>query len=138
MPACLSGDIVSLRDDSGKDKTLSDQRLWYLLVKHVKDLGRLTVVLDALDECGEVEVLLGRLIPLLQSSCNKVFVVSRREGKIILALEEYPSIIIGHEDIECDIHSYVTAEIGRVPMFRGKSIQQRNLPKLLYRSVTSP
>lgn len=124
-PASLSADILLMRDGSGKDRALSDQRLWDLAVKHARNLANLTIVLDALDECDDVDVLIERLKTLLQCCCAKVFVVSRREENITLALEDYPTIIIGQEDIEADICSYVTAEVGRIPRFRGKSIQQR-------------
>ncbi len=103
FPAKLSTDIASLRDDSGKDKALSDQRLWDLFVKHAKDLDKLTIVLDALDECDGVDVLLGRMIPLLRSCRARTFVVSRKEENIALALEGYPYIVIAPKDIETDI-----------------------------------
>lgn len=130
FPASLCADIISLRDSSGKDKALSDQRLWDLFVKHAKDLPNLIIVLDALDECDGVDVLLGRMKSLLQCCCAKIFVVSRKEEKIALALEDHPHIVISHEDVEADIRSYVTVEIEKIPRFRGKSIQQRMISAL--------
>lgn len=130
FPANLSADVVSLRNSSGKDKAPSDQGLWDLLVKHVKSLANLTIVLDALIECDEVDILLGRMIPLLQCCRANILVISRTEENITLALEEYPSIIIGHKDIEADIHSCITAEFERSRRFRGKSIQQRMISAL--------
>ena len=125
FPARLSADIVSLKDDSGKDNALSDQRLWNLLVKHAKDTADLTIVLDALDECDGVDVLLGRMILLLQCCPPKIFVVSRKEENIARVLEDYPNIVITHDDIEADIHSYIVAEIGNISRFRGRPVQQR-------------
>ena len=130
FPANLCADIVSLRDGSGKDKALSDQRLWDLFVKHAKNLNNLTIVLDALDECDGVDLLLGRMIPLLRCCRARTFFVSRKEEEIALVLEEYPHIVITNDDIETDIHSYVTAEILRIPRFRGKSVQQRMISAL--------
>ncbi len=124
FPASLSADIVSLRDGSGKNKALSDQRLWDLFVKHAKDVANLIIVLDALDECDGVDILLGRMISLLQC-CAKIFVVSRKEENIALALEGHPHIVISHEDVEADIRSYIAVEIEKIPRFRGKSVQQR-------------
>lgn len=125
FPDRLSAEIVSLKDDSGKDNALSDQRLWDLFVKHAKDTADLTIVLDALDECDGVDVLLRRMILLLQCCPAKIFVVGRKEETIARALEDYPNIVITHENIEADIHSYVVAEIGKIPRFQGKSVQQR-------------
>ena len=126
----LSAPLVSLKDDSGKDNALSDQRLWDLFVKHATDTADLTIVLDALDECDGVDILLGRMILLLQCSRVKLFFVSRKEENIFRALEDYPNIVITHQDIEADIHSYIVAEIGKIPRFRGRSVQQRIISAL--------
>ena len=125
FPSTLSEDIAFLRDNSGKDRALNDQRLWELFVKHVQDKPNLTIVLDALDECNDADILLRRIFTLLNYCPARVLVVSRREENITLMLEQYPSYFIGQEDIGADIHSYVTAEVGKIPRFRGKSIQHK-------------
>ena len=68
-PASLCADILSLRDGGGKDKALSDQRLWDLFVKRARDFKNLTIVLDALDVCDGVRVLLRRMIAFLDCCC---------------------------------------------------------------------
>ena len=130
FPTSLCADIVSLRDESGKEKALSDQRLWDLFVKHATDMENLTIVLDGLDECGDVDLLLQRMISFLERCNARILVVSRREENITLALERYPCVDIGHGDVEADIHSYVTAEIGKIPRFPGKSVQRRMISAL--------
>lgn len=125
FPAKLSTDICFLRDNSGKEQALSDQRLWDLFVKHAKHLTGLVIILDALDECDDVDMLFRRIVPLLRCSYAKIFIASRREENIALVLEDFPRVIIGHEDIEADIRSYVTAEIEKMPRFRGNSVQRR-------------
>ena len=130
MPASLRADIGSLRDESGKEKALSDQRLWDLFVKHATKLENLTIILDALDECDDVDLLLRRVIPFLERCNARALVVSRREEIITLALEHYPHIFIGQDDVKADICSYVTAEIGKIPRFQGKPVQQRMINAL--------
>ena len=130
FPARLASDIISLRDGSGKDHALSDQRLWDLFVKHAKEIADLVIVLDALDECDGVDVLVRRLKILLRVSRVKIFVVSRREEEIAIELENYPHIFIDHQCNKTDIHSYVTASIEEIPRFRGKSVQQRMISAL--------
>ena len=129
-PANLCADILSLRDGGGKDKALSDQRLWELFVKRARDLKNLTIVLDALDECDGVEVLLRRMIAFLDCYCAKIILVSRREENIALVLEVYPHIVITHGDIEADIRSYVKAEIEKIPRFHGKPLQPKMINSL--------
>lgn len=130
FPASLCTDIVSLRDESGKEKALSDQRLWDLFLKHAKNMPNLTIVLDALDECDEIDVFLGRVLSLLQCCPAKVLVVSRKEENIALALTNHPHIAISEEDVEDDIRSYVTAEIENIPRFQGKPVQRRMITAL--------
>ena len=130
FPTTLSTEIVALRDNSGKERALSEQGLWDLFVKHTKELTNLIIVLDALDECNGVDVLVRRLSSLLQCCRAKILVASRKEENIALALADYPQIVICHEDVEADIHSYVTAEIMEIPRFRGKSVQHRMIDAL--------
>ena len=129
-PANLYADILSLRDGGGKDKALSDQGLWELFVKHARTMNNLTIVLDALDECDGVGVLLRRLIDILNCCHVKIFLVSRREESIAPVLEVYPHIVITHGDIEADINSYAKAEIAKVPRFRGKPIEKEMVSAL--------
>ena len=130
FPATLTTEIVALRDNSGKERALSEQGLWDLFVKHTKELTNIIIVLDALDECNGVDVLLRRLSSLLRCCCARIFVASRKEENVALALAGYPQIVICHEDVEADIHSYVTAEINEIPRFRGKSVQHRMIDAL--------
>lgn len=78
-PASLCADVLSLRDGGGKDKDLSDQGLWELSVKHARDMNNLTIILDALDECDGVGVLLRRMVAFLNCCRAKMFLVSQRE-----------------------------------------------------------
>ena len=130
FPANLSTEIIALRDNSGKERALSEQGLWNLFIKHTKKLTNLIIVLDALDECNGVDVLLRRLSSLLQCCRARMFVSSRKEENIALALAGYPQIVICHEDVEADIRSYVTSEINKIPRFRGKSVQHRMIDAL--------
>ena len=129
-PAGLCADILLLRDGGGKDKALSDQGLWELFVKHARDMNNLTIILDALDECDGVGVLLRRMVAFLNCSRAKILLVSRREESIALVLEVYPHIVITDGDIEADIHSYVKSEITRIPRFHGKPLQRKMINAL--------
>ena len=129
-PATLCADILSLKDSGGKDKALNDRGLWELFVRHARDIDNLTIILDALDECVGVEILLRRMIAFLDCCRAKIFLVSRKEENIVLLLEVYPHIVITHEDIQADIHSYIKAEISRIPRFRGKPVQRKMISAL--------
>ena len=130
FPASLCADIVSLRDESGKEYALSDQRLWDLFVKHATDLGNLTIILDALDECDDVDLLLRRMKPFLKQCNARVLVVSRKEEIITLALEDYPRVNIEPGDVDADIRHYVRTEIDKIPRFQGKSVRHRMITAL--------
>ena len=130
FPTTLAEELMLLRDNSGKEKALSEQGLWDLFVKHAKGLDSFIIVLDALDECNDVDWLLRHLVLLLQCCHAKIFIVSRREKNIALVLGGYPHLVIGHEDIDADIRSYITAEIERIPRFQGRPVQQRMIHAL--------
>lgn len=99
-------------------------------MKHVKNIPKVTIVLDALDECDEADMFLERMLRLLESCRAKIFAASRGEKSITLALEGYPSLIIVQEDVSADIHSYIVSEIGKTPRFRGRPIQHRMINAL--------
>ena len=130
FPASLCADIVSLRDESGKEYALSDQRLWDLFVKHATDLENLTIVVDALDECKDVGLLLRRMKSFLEQCNARILVVSRKEGIITLALEDYPRVNIEPGDVDADICHYVRTEIKKIPRFQGKPVQYRMITAL--------
>lgn len=128
----LSNDLASLKDNSGKDCMLSDERAWEMFLKHAGKTSGMTVVLDALDECRlwDIGELLDRLCLLANMFEIRVIVTSRREEKIFVKLESWPCIQIQQQDVDDDIRCFVTAKVGNITRFNSKPLQDRIIRKL--------
>lgn len=122
----LRDDLASLADDSGKDRMLNDERAWKIFVKHTKNVSRLIIVLDALDECElyDIENLLDRVCDLAEVFGVWVIVTSRREDNIHDRLKIYPCINIQQEDVNADIDRYVNAKVGKITTLNPSLRQQ--------------
>ena len=130
LPSVLTDDIIASKDASGKDRCLNHERLWEMLERHVKYIPNLSIVLDALDECDDIDILLARLLPLLQCSQIRLLFFSRREKNISLTLGSYPTLTVTQEDVEADILAYINAEVQNISRFRGKPVQERIITAL--------
>ena len=129
----LSDDLASLKDDSGKDRMLSTGGAWELFQKHAKKTPGLILVLDALDECEDIDELLSRIHILTREFDIRVVVTSRKEEKIRVQLEEYACIQIQPEDIHTDIECFATEKIRKLTRFNSGSLQQRIIDTLTSR-----
>lgn len=123
----LNDDLASLKEDSGKDVMLSDERAWNLFLKHARKLSGMIVVLDALDECklGDTDELLDRLCSLVRMFEVRVIVTSRREERIRDKLESWPCISIQQQDVDADIKSFVIAKIGNIARLNSGLLRDR-------------
>ncbi len=109
----LKDDLLALKDDSGKDRFLSDERAWEMFLKHIKKAPGLIIVLDALDECRsyDIDKLLDRICQLAEI---RVFVTSRREDIIYKKLKIYSCINIQQEDVDADITCFANAKVEKI------------------------
>lgn len=66
-------------------------------------------MVDALDECSDVEGLLPFITKI--SKYMRVLVTSRDEKSIRLALEDFPTVRMDVETVETDIRTFVEAKV---------------------------
>lgn len=128
-------DILSLKEDSGQDRMLSDKRAWQLFSKHAKKMSEMTIVLDALDECklGDIDELLNGLCLLVRELDIRVIATSRREDRIQDKLNFWPCIQIQKHDLDSDIERFVVAKIGNIARLNSGSLRDRIVRTLLSR-----
>lgn len=109
----LNHDLIVLKENSGKDSMLSDERAWEMFMKYAGRLPGMTVVLDALDECklSDIDELLDRLCLVARTMEVRVIVTSRREENIRERLQWWPCIPIQQEDVDSDIQNFVNAKV---------------------------
>lgn len=123
----LHHDLGLLKDESGKESMLSDERAWQLFLKHARKTSGMTVVLDALDECNldDTDELLNRLCSLIRVSKVRVIATSRREENILDKLKSWPCISIQRQDVNTDIQSFVTAKIENMTRLKSRPLRDR-------------
>ena len=87
----------------------SNADLASLFIELIPIFGRVLVVLDALDECDDIESLLRFLTDILGKAkgCLGFLVTSRRESKIEESLDEYRQIRLEERVIERDIRLFI-------------------------------
>ncbi|PGH23008.1 hypothetical protein AJ80_02923 [Polytolypa hystricis UAMH7299] len=92
------------------------------------------LVIDALDECYDREVITNRLTDLLEKSSEfiKILVTSRRELDIVRILRDYPSISTQGTAADGDIDQYIRETIETTPKLcrLGPSLQDHIIETL--------
>ena len=126
MPLVQAYDLQELRGFSDGPPSL--ERCQELILEILKCSRRITLVIDALDECTlETRHSLFRMLQVLSNSTNgefKCFVASRNDDDIILELEGVPNHYIRPTDSRTDIQRFiewrVTDAIQNRKLLRGK------------------
>lgn len=128
-------DLTSLKEDSGKDSMLSDERAWEMFMKYAKKMSDMTIVLDALDECklDDIDKFLNRLCLLTRMFEVRVIVTSRREEIIREKLKSWPCISIQQQDVDSDIKCFVFAKIGNIVRFKSEFFRDHIARTLSFR-----
>lgn len=99
------------RAQTGQSKATDFEPLWDILSRFIRELSRVTLVLDGLDECEDRVVLLRSILEILRNSNAKIIVLSRREADIIESLDSFPQIRFGKTENYEDILSFLRSKI---------------------------
>ncbi|KAM6501863.1 hypothetical protein JOM56_001840 [Amanita muscaria] len=92
-----------------KLEDVHDPMLTDLLRKISFLYGKVFIVIDALDECSNLEAVLREFVILAKELC--IFISSRDHAAIRVQFEHYEQIRIHEDDIAGDIRRYVTEEV---------------------------
>ena len=85
------GDLKLHKAAGGQSRAVSFKPLWNILCKYCRDLPDATIILDALDECSDTNLLLPDLLKLAHQGFAKVVITSRREPELVGTIERVPS-----------------------------------------------
>ena len=107
----LNDDLGLALDRSGQQKAVNFTVLWQLFSTHITNLGPVTIILDALDECQDPKQLIEGLKKLSEIESITVIVTSRKEMHLHNELKCVSSIEITPEDIDADIAAFVEAKV---------------------------
>lgn len=115
IDAALVDDIKKHLDDSGQIHAKSFKKIWSLFCEHAANVTGLMIVIDALDECIEPQLLISGLQQLCKDSAVKIVVTSRREQELVQNLRDWMSIEMGAKETTADIAAFLAYKVSRSP-----------------------
>ena len=106
----LKEDIGRVLDKSGQRKAVNFATLWQLFFTHIKHSQSAMIILDALDECKNPELLIESLNSL-HLSVVRTIIISRKEGHLNKLLGNNISFEITPDDVNSDINAFIESKI---------------------------
>ena len=108
--------------------------LWKLFSRYCSDLPNSLVVLDALDECADVNFLLPGLLGLAKTGSVRIAVTSRYEPDLVSRLSSLLVLEMGPGDVANDIEAYVRYEVSQSAVLSNPLVRPRVVRALNARS----
>lgn len=102
--------IYGRAGDEGKS---SFPEVWRLLSMFLADQTNLVLILDALDECEDNNLLLPKLLDLAMREKITLLMTSRRQKRLVRYLEHVETLEITPEDVHHDIEAFVKHKVAR-------------------------
>ena len=106
-------DLQQCKENAAHLRAVNIRQLWEVFTKYCLLKNGLVIILDALDECGDVIKLLPNLLRLASTAQVKVAFTSRREPELTEALQGVPSLAMGPEDVSDDIKVYLNSRVAK-------------------------
>lgn len=130
MASALIQELTDAMNESGHKTALNFPAIWKIFSNHILDLTPATIIVDALDECRDSEILIQSLRSLA-SSCNvAVILTSRKEEHLYQLLHQSPSLEVVPDDIDADIKAFVEAKEAASPRLSQPSVKQMIVKRL--------
>ena len=107
----MKEDIGRALDKSGQRRALEFTTMWQLFFAHIQHHSSTMIIVDALDECRNPDLLIQGLISLSTRPSIKIIVTSRKESHLDQHLSDKTSFEVTPEDINADIVAFTEAKI---------------------------
>ena len=130
MASRLSEDLSLAMDKSGHKTALNFATMWKIFSDHISDVSPVTIVVDALDECHDSEMLVRSLRSMGDSNNVSVILISRKEDFLYQLLHQGPSLEVSPDDIDEDIKAFVEAKVAASPRLSHPSVKQLVVQRL--------
>ena len=130
MESALMKEISLAVQESGHKNALNFTTVWRILSKHISDIASAAIVIDALDECRDSEVLIQSLRSMANLRNISVILTSRKEEHLYQLLHKYPSLEIGPNDTDADIKAFVKAKVAASPRLSQPSVRNLVIKRL--------
>ena len=127
-------DLKFLMDQGGRTRAINFRPLFKLICQHLYNLPRATIVIDAADECSNINLLLPGLIELTHRSSVKIILTSRREPDLIKIFGDRLNLDMGPEDLREDIRAYLEYQVDQSRILSDPRVRHRIIRILNIRS----
>lgn len=128
--SALTEELSLAIDESGNETARSFSSVWKIFSNHISDLTPVTIIVDALDECCDPEILIQSLRSIADSYNVAVILTSRREEYLYQLLHQSPSLEVAPDDIDADIQAFVEAKVAASPRLSQPSVKKLVLKRL--------
>lgn len=130
MASALVQELFDAMNESGHKTALNFPTIWKIFSDHISDLTPATIVVDALDECRDSQILTQNLRSLASSCDVAVILTSRKEEHLYQLLHQSPSLEVAPDDIDADIRAFVEAKVAASPRLSQPSVKQLIIKRL--------
>ncbi|KAL8884110.1 MAG: hypothetical protein Q9215_007769, partial [Flavoplaca cf. flavocitrina] len=127
-------DLRSQMDSGGHPRAINFRPLFKLICQHLSNLPRAVIIIDAADECSDVDHLLPGLIRLAEKGTVKVVITSRREPNLVNIFKNKPGLGMGPEDVDEDIKSFLEYQVSQSEILSDPRVRHRIIRILNIRS----
>ncbi|KAL9637041.1 MAG: hypothetical protein Q9204_002025 [Flavoplaca sp. TL-2023a] len=130
----FSQDLEYQMDNGGRARAMHVRPLFRAICKILSNLPCATIIIDAADECNDIDILIPGLIELSHGGHVKVVLTSRREPDLVRILEDTLSLEVGPDDIRQDIGSYLEFQVSQSSILSHPRVRHRIVRLLNLRS----
>ena len=126
----LTQELSLAMEESGHATALRFATVWRIFSNHISDLAPAIIIVDALDECRDPEILIRSLRSMANSLNVQVILTSRKEEHLYQLLHECPSLGIGPDDLDSDIKAFVQAKVASSPRLSQPAVKDLVVKRL--------
>lgn len=130
METSLTEEISLAIEESGHKTALKFATVWKIFTNHISHLTPATVVVDALDECRDPEILIRSLQSMAKAYNVGIILTSRKEDYLYQLLHQSPSLEVAPNDIDADIKALVEAKVSASPRLSDPSVSSLVVKRL--------
>lgn len=118
-------DLEYQMDRGGRSRAINFRPLFELIFQHLSTLPGAIIIVDAADECSDIDQLLPGLIRLTEKGTAKVVLTCRREPNLVNMLQSKPGLSMGPGDVQEDIRSYLEHQISQSEILSNALVRHR-------------
>lgn len=118
-------DLKFQMDTGGRSRAINFRPLFELVCRHLSNLPSAIIIIDAADECSDIDQLLPGLIRLTEKGTAKVVLTCRREPNLVNMLQSKLGLSMGPGDIQEDIRSYLEHQISQSEILSNALVRHR-------------